>query len=138
MTSSTDAALLDVRGLTVAYRTSEGPLPAVRGVDLVVGKGEIVGVAGESGCGKSTLVSTVLRLQPRDATVSGEVADPAVFHVMTRMLSSVFVGRVSVPIPRVTTIVPFATRATMAISTSESTVLLAVPPGRWRQIQLYM
>jgi peptide/nickel transport system ATP-binding protein len=65
--------LLDVRGLSVAYRTSEGPLPAVRGVDLVVAEGEVVGVAGESGCGKSTLASTVLRLQPRDATVDGEV-----------------------------------------------------------------
>ena len=54
-------------------RTSEGPLPAVRGLDLVVRAGEVVGVAGESGCGKSTLASTVLRLQPKDATVSGEV-----------------------------------------------------------------
>jgi peptide/nickel transport system ATP-binding protein len=60
-------------GLSVAYPTTEGPLPAVRGVDLVVRAGEVVGLAGESGCGKSTLVSTVLRLQPRDATVSGEV-----------------------------------------------------------------
>jgi peptide/nickel transport system ATP-binding protein len=33
----------------------------------------VVGVAGESGCGKSTLASTVLRLQPRDATVEGTV-----------------------------------------------------------------
>ena len=53
----------------MSYRTAEGPLPAVRGVDLVVRAGEIVGVAGESGCGKSTLASTVLRLQPKDATV---------------------------------------------------------------------
>ena len=60
-------------GLTVSYRTSEGPLPAVRGVDLEVHAGEVVGVAGESGCGKSTLVSTVLRLQPKDAEVGGEV-----------------------------------------------------------------
>ncbi len=66
-------ALLDVRDLTVAYRTSEGPLPAVRGLDLTVHAGEVVGVAGESGCGKSTLASTVLRLQPKDATVTGEV-----------------------------------------------------------------
>ena len=50
--------------VTVTYRTAEGPLPAVRGVDLVVRPGEVVGLAGESGCGKSTLVSTVLRLQP--------------------------------------------------------------------------
>jgi peptide/nickel transport system ATP-binding protein len=65
--------LLDIRDLTVAYRTDDGPLPAVRGVDLVVRAGEIVGVAGESGCGKSTIASTVLRLQPKDATVAGEV-----------------------------------------------------------------
>jgi peptide/nickel transport system ATP-binding protein len=65
--------LLDIRDLAVSYRTDAGPLPAVRGVHLVVRAGEIVGVAGESGCGKSTLASTVLRLQPKDATVGGEV-----------------------------------------------------------------
>jgi peptide/nickel transport system ATP-binding protein len=62
-----------MRDVHVTYRTSEGPLPAVRGVDLVVRRGEVVGVAGESGCGKSTLVSTVLRLQPKDSRVEGEV-----------------------------------------------------------------
>ncbi len=67
------AELLNVRDLSVAYSTSEGRLPAVRGIDLVVRAGEVVGVAGESGCGKSTIASTVLRLQPKDATVSGEV-----------------------------------------------------------------
>jgi peptide/nickel transport system ATP-binding protein len=67
------ANLLEMRGLSVSYLTSEGRLPAVRGVDLTVAPGEVVGVAGESGCGKSTLVSTVLRLQPKDAEVSGEV-----------------------------------------------------------------
>jgi len=65
--------LLELRGLTVGYRTTEGRLPAVRGVDLVVRAGEVVGIAGESGCGKSTLASTVLRLQPKDAVVEGEV-----------------------------------------------------------------
>jgi peptide/nickel transport system ATP-binding protein len=65
--------LLELRGLSVAYRTTEGRLPAVRGVDLSVDAGEVVGIAGESGCGKSTLASTVLRLQPKDALVVGEV-----------------------------------------------------------------
>jgi peptide/nickel transport system ATP-binding protein len=69
----TTTELLAMRDVHVAYRTSEGALPAVRGVDLVVHEGEVVGVAGESGCGKSTLVSTVLRLQPRDATVEGGI-----------------------------------------------------------------
>ena len=67
------AALLEVRDLHVSYLTSEGRLPALRGVDLVVREGEVVGVAGESGCGKSTLASTVLRLQPKDAQVEGQV-----------------------------------------------------------------
>jgi peptide/nickel transport system ATP-binding protein len=69
----TTQELLSLRDLHVAYRTSEGRLPAVRGVDLVVHAGEVVGVAGESGCGKSTLASTVLRLQPKNARVEGEV-----------------------------------------------------------------
>jgi peptide/nickel transport system ATP-binding protein len=65
--------LLRMENLSVTYRTEEGPLPAVREVDLVVDRGEVVGVAGESGCGKSTLASTVLRLQPASATVTGRV-----------------------------------------------------------------
>ena len=73
MTSAQPSSCWRSIGLTVSYRTSEGPLPAVRGVDLEVHAGEVVGVAGESGCGKSTLVSTVLRLQPKDAEVGGEV-----------------------------------------------------------------
>jgi peptide/nickel transport system ATP-binding protein len=67
------APLLELRDVHVTYATGEGGLPAVRGVDLTVERGQIVGVAGESGCGKSTLASTVLRLQPPSATVSGQV-----------------------------------------------------------------
>ena len=62
-----------MRDVHLTYHTSEGPVPAVRGVNLAVAEGEVVGVAGESGCGKSTLISTVLRLFPNSATVEGEV-----------------------------------------------------------------
>lgn len=65
--------LLRIHNLSVTYRTSDGDLPAVRGVTLHVDRGEIVGVAGESGCGKSTLASTILRLQAASAHVEGEV-----------------------------------------------------------------
>ncbi|MGI8433187.1 MAG: ABC transporter ATP-binding protein [Nocardioidaceae bacterium] len=66
-------ALLEIDDLHVTYRTAAGDLHAVRGVTLGVAAGESVGVAGESGCGKSTLAATILRLQPRNATVTGAV-----------------------------------------------------------------
>ncbi len=65
--------LLQIIDLNVSYPTASGPLPAVRGVSLTVRSGESVGIAGESGCGKSTIASTVLRLQPKGAKVTGSV-----------------------------------------------------------------
>jgi peptide/nickel transport system ATP-binding protein len=67
------STLLKIENLSVSYRTGGGTLPAVRDVDLTVERGEVVGVAGESGCGKSTLASTILRLQPASADVTGRV-----------------------------------------------------------------
>ncbi len=65
--------LLRMRDVSLTYRTEEGDVPAVRNVDLDLDRGEILGLAGESGCGKSTLASTILRLQPPTARVTGEV-----------------------------------------------------------------
>ncbi len=67
------STLLRIEDLSVTYRTGGGDLPAVRGVDLTLQRGEVLGIAGESGCGKSTLASTILRLQPASATVTGRV-----------------------------------------------------------------
>ncbi|MGI2033936.1 ABC transporter ATP-binding protein [Rhizobium panacihumi] len=54
--------LLSVTDLKTHYKTADGLLRAVDGVDLVVERGETVGLVGESGCGKSTLGKTLLRL----------------------------------------------------------------------------
>jgi peptide/nickel transport system ATP-binding protein len=66
-------SLLELRDLRVTYRSERGDVPAVRGVDLTIERGQTVGLAGESGCGKSTIAGAVLRLLPKDTTVEGSV-----------------------------------------------------------------
>lgn len=59
--------ILDVSGLRVEY---PGGLAAVDGVSFTLGRGEILGVAGESGCGKSTLITALLRLTRPPARIT--------------------------------------------------------------------
>ncbi|MDR3051234.1 MAG: ABC transporter ATP-binding protein [Oscillospiraceae bacterium] len=54
--------VLDIRSLHVTFHTGGGDIPAVRGVNLHVAKGECLGVVGESGSGKSVTFLSVLRL----------------------------------------------------------------------------
>jgi peptide/nickel transport system ATP-binding protein len=63
------SALLEISELVVRHRGQ----PIVAGVDLVVGRGEALGLAGESGCGKTTTALAVMRLLPGSLEQSGEI-----------------------------------------------------------------
>jgi peptide/nickel transport system ATP-binding protein len=70
----TSAPLLLLHGLQVEYRAGSRTVPAVRGVDLEIGRGETVAVVGESGSGKSTTAHALLGLLPASARVTAGTA----------------------------------------------------------------
>ncbi|WP_327683851.1 ABC transporter ATP-binding protein [Kitasatospora sp. NBC_00458] len=67
--------MLAVRDLRVDFTGPRGsaPVPAVRGVDLTLRRGETLGIVGESGSGKSVTALAVLGLLPGTARVRGSV-----------------------------------------------------------------
>ena len=68
-------ALLEIKNLKTYFYTDEGISKAVGGVDLVINRGEILGVIGESGSGKSVTALSVIQLVaiPPGKIVSGEI-----------------------------------------------------------------
>ena len=66
--------VLEISELQVHYPTPRGPLRAVDGVSLTLGRGERLGLIGESGSGKSTIALALLRLlKPPAKIVSGRI-----------------------------------------------------------------
>ena len=67
-------ALLDVRDLRTHFKTDDGIVKAVDGVDFQVERGQTVGIVGESGCGKSVTCLSIMGLnEARNTTSTGEV-----------------------------------------------------------------
>jgi len=51
--------MIDLRGITQTYQGSQGPVEALRGIDLHITPGEVFGIIGKSGAGKSSLVRVI-------------------------------------------------------------------------------
>lgn len=64
------SSVLEIHNLTVDYGYGDDRARALRGVDLSLHEGEVLGLAGESGCGKSTLVYAATRLLPPPGLIS--------------------------------------------------------------------
>lgn len=84
-------AIIRLRGVDKAYRTPAGDFYALKGIDLEVYPGELVGVIGKSGAGKTTLTNMVTGV---DRVTTGEVwvnGDPV--HAMSENRLALWRGR---------------------------------------------
>jgi peptide/nickel transport system ATP-binding protein len=67
--------LLEIKNLVVQYITDDGIVEAVNGINLIIGRGQTLGLVGETGAGKTTTALSILRIlpQPPAKIVSGEI-----------------------------------------------------------------
>ncbi len=60
---------LNIQNLKTYYFGNSLPIKAVDGVDLVIGRKEVVGLVGESGCGKTTIAMSIMGLVPEPGKI---------------------------------------------------------------------
>jgi len=93
--------LLDVRGLKTYFKTHDGIVKAVDGVDFRVKPGKTLGIVGESGCGKSVTSLSVMRLVDRPGWIEAgeiifegrdllELSEEEMRHVRGNQISMIF------------------------------------------------
>ena len=61
--TATSAPVIDIRRLSLAFVTGDGPVQALSDIDLTIGRGEFVSLIGPSGCGKTTLLRVIADLE---------------------------------------------------------------------------
>lgn len=66
-------SLLDVRDLSIYFRSAPNPVEVVSDLNFTVRESEIFGLAGESGCGKSITALSVMGILPSNAIAEGDV-----------------------------------------------------------------
>jgi peptide/nickel transport system ATP-binding protein len=64
--------ILDIREMSISYRTAAGSRPAVSDISFYIRRGEVLGLVGESGSGKSSVAMAVLNYLPATASVVAE------------------------------------------------------------------
>ena len=70
MPENTKEQVLSVRDLDITFKTTAGPVHAIRGVNIDLYKGETVALVGESGSGKSVTMKAAMGILAKNATVN--------------------------------------------------------------------
>jgi len=71
-------AVIEARGLGLTFETADGPVHALKGVDLSIEAGDFVSFIGPSGCGKTTFLRVAADLEtPTEGTITVNAMTPA-------------------------------------------------------------
>ena len=74
------APVIEAKGLNLVFQTADGPVQALKDVNLTIGAGEFVSFIGPSGCGKTTFLRAIAALETPTSgtlTVNGMSPDEA-------------------------------------------------------------
>ena len=80
MNAATQSAVIEAKGLDLTFQTNDGPVQALRDVNLTINKGDFVSFIGPSGCGKTTFLRVIAALEHPTGgkiTVNGMTPDEA-------------------------------------------------------------
>ena len=67
--------VLDMKNLSISFKTSAGEIKAIRGVDFTLYKGDTVAIVGESGSGKSVTVKAIMGILSGNETINSGTID---------------------------------------------------------------
>jgi NitT/TauT family transport system ATP-binding protein len=79
-TASQSQPVIEAKGLNLVFQTADGPVQALKDVNLSIGQGEFVSFIGPSGCGKTTFLRAIAALETPTSgtlTVNGMPPDEA-------------------------------------------------------------
>jgi peptide/nickel transport system ATP-binding protein len=68
---NTARPLLEIKNLEVAFKTQNGTVKALKGVDITLMAGKTLAIVGESGSGKSTTAHAIINLLPGSGKITG-------------------------------------------------------------------
>ena len=97
----TDETVISAKSLDLTFQTDDGPVHALKDVNLDITKGDFISFIGPSGCGKTTFLRVMADLdQPTDGTITINGVSPKRNKLKFGTEGTAFLGALKLEIGR--------------------------------------